>query len=83
MPRRPLRFKDGATPTVRALPRRSLGQRPNEGHSPTPFIKNLAARHSLASHQAAKPGRLAQNGWWFVEAYLAKRDVDRFASSRG
>ena len=43
-----------AVPPVRPLAHNSLGQSPNRGHSP--FTKKvLPARHSLASHQAAKP----------------------------
>jgi len=33
-----------------------LGQRPNEGHSPS-LMKLFTARHSLASHPAAEPNR--------------------------
>jgi hypothetical protein len=44
-----------AVPLVRALPY-VLGQRPNRGRSPN-LMKFFTARHSLASHPAAKPQR--------------------------
>ena len=55
MPRRHIELDDGALPLVRALPY-NLGQRPNEGHSPNDSAV-FTARHSLASHRAAKPQR--------------------------
>ena len=53
MPRRSRDQRKRASPLVRACPN-LLGRRPNEGHSPNAFASH-AARHSLASHQAAKP----------------------------
>ena len=53
MPRRLLRI-GRAEPLVRALPLSILGQRPNQGLSPS-FDKTLKARHSRTSHQTAKP----------------------------
>src|SRR5688500_13908118 len=52
MPRRAARANPGAVPLVRGFA--PVGQRPNHGRSPE-LLRNLPARHSLASHQAAEP----------------------------
>jgi hypothetical protein len=45
----------GLRPSFGLCPQ-ALGQRPNQGRSPIAFL-TLTARHSLASHPAAKPHR--------------------------
>jgi len=54
MPRRQSLNSEWAAPPVRALPPKFMGQRPDQGLSPKPYL-TLTARHSRASHQAAEP----------------------------
>ncbi len=41
----------------------TLGQSPNQGHSPRKILRSATARQSLASHQTAKPQRVVKESW--------------------
>jgi hypothetical protein len=60
MPRRHDRFNQRAMPLVRALPEGFSARGHTRGIAPIFFFKQTA-RHSLASHQAAKPKRTVRS----------------------